>query len=97
MQYFSNILVKISQNNNKMDILESTQKGLLKNVKDGISRPLESREIKKKGLYSFAGHPVQVVKQNLFESGIKLLPHNWKDTYFSDHLFKKHPVGRVKM
>ena len=30
-----------------MDIFKSTQKGLLKNVKDGISRPLESREIKK--------------------------------------------------
>ena len=31
----------------KRVFLESTQKGLLKNVQDGVSRPLGSREIQK--------------------------------------------------
>ena len=33
----------------------------MKNVKDGISRPLGSKEIKKKSGHSFAGHPVCIV------------------------------------
>ena len=47
LKYFVNIFVKILPNNNKMDIFKSIRKGLLKNVQDGISRPIESREIKK--------------------------------------------------
>ena len=39
--------------------LKSARKGQLKNVQDGISRPLGSREIqKKKSGNSFGGHPV---------------------------------------
>ena len=38
--------------------LKSKQKGLLKNVKDEISRPLGSREIQITKVCSFAGHPV---------------------------------------
>ena len=45
MQYFGNILVKISPNNNKMDIFRIYMERAIKNVEDGISRPLGSREI----------------------------------------------------
>ena len=45
MQYFGNILVKISQNNNKMDIFRIYIERAIE--KDGISRPLGSREIPK--------------------------------------------------
>ena len=40
----------------KWIFLESARK----NVQDEISRPLRSREIHKKSVYSFAGHPVFV-------------------------------------
>ena len=46
-QCFTVILILISSNNKKVDILKSTQKGLWENVKDGISRPIGSREIQK--------------------------------------------------
>ena len=42
LYYFDSILVKFSPNHNKVDIFESTQKGLLKNVQDGIFKPLVS-------------------------------------------------------
>ena len=45
--YFTNISVKILPNNIKMDIFEIYTEGLLKNVQDGISRPIGSREIHK--------------------------------------------------
>ena len=61
--HFGNILVKISPNNKKIIFLKSTQKGLLKNAQDGISRPLGSREIQKnKSGNRFGGHPVGVPK-----------------------------------
>ena len=40
--------------------LESKRTGLLKNVKDEISRPLVSREIQKQKWVQFSGHPVAV-------------------------------------
>ena len=47
MQYFCNILVKILSNNNKIDIFIIYTERAIKNAKDGISRPLGSREIQK--------------------------------------------------
>ena len=48
LQYFANISAQIKPNNKQLDIFEIYTKGLLKNVQDGISRPLGSREIQKK-------------------------------------------------
>ena len=58
MKQFYNILVQISPNNEN-----STRKKQIKNVQDWIYRPLGSREIKKKSVYSFAWHPVWILTQ----------------------------------
>ena len=50
---FANILAHISPTNKRIYIFKSRGNGLLKNVQDGISRPLGSQEI------SISGHPVQ--------------------------------------
>ena len=47
LQYFGSIRVNISPKHKKRTLLKSTQKRLLKNVQDGISRPLGSQEIQK--------------------------------------------------
>ena len=48
LQYFGNIMLQISPNSNKLDIFELYTERAVENVQDGISRPLESREIQKK-------------------------------------------------
>ena len=45
MQYFGNILVKISPNNNKMDIFRIYTERVVENVQDRISKPLGGRDI----------------------------------------------------
>ena len=44
-----------------MTFLKSTQKGLLKNVQDGISRPLGSREITKSKGEGFFYSPFSIL------------------------------------
>ena len=51
----------------KMIFSKSIQKGLLKNLQDGIFRPLWSREIQEKRGYNFKRHPVvQLCEDKLY-------------------------------
>ena len=59
MQYFGNILVKISPNNNKMDIFRiCTERTIEKCQRRNFLTPWKPRNLKNKSVYSFAGHPV---------------------------------------
>ena len=60
MQYFGNILFKISPNNNKMDIFRIyTERAIEKCQRRNFLIPWKLRNSKNKSVYSFAGHPVQ--------------------------------------
>ena len=50
--YFIYILIQVSLNSKKLDNFEIYRKSLLKNVQDGISRPLGSQEIQKTKMVS---------------------------------------------
>ena len=61
MQYFGNILVKISPNNIKMDIFRIyTEEAIEKCQKWNFSTPWKPRNSKNESVYSFARHPVVV-------------------------------------
>ena len=51
--YFGDISVHISPKDKNLMCLESTLNGLLKNLQDGISKPLGSQEIQEKKLLQF--------------------------------------------
>ena len=52
LKYFDDISVKFYQIITKLIFLESTWKGLLKNVKDRLSKPLGGRGIQQKKVYT---------------------------------------------
>ena len=59
MQCFGNIFVKISPNDNKMDIFRIyTERAIKKMSKMEFLDPLEAKKLKKQSVYNFAGHPV---------------------------------------
>ena len=59
MQYFGNILVKISPNNNKTEIFRIyMERAIEKCLRPNFLTPWKPRNSKNKSVYSFAGHPV---------------------------------------
>ena len=69
MQYFGNILVKISPNNNKMDIFRIyKERAIEKWQRLNFWTPWTPRNSKNKSVYSFVGHPVFTIYYAVIES-----------------------------
>ena len=78
MPYFGNILVKISPNNNKMDIFRIyTKRAIEKCQRWNFQTPWKPRNTNNKSVYIFAGHPVYWFSSSgseiYFSSGTKVL------------------------